>query len=122
LALIYADLLRAYDELYGDNILSTLWGKTRRLLGKLRRSPRVIIDSTTALSDEEIRLIFASIGRNGQRMMLEICRRIKRGHDTYGDFPKRQWSRERSEELQDALVYEVAEELQSAGQLEDPKE
>jgi hypothetical protein len=47
----------------------------------------------------------------GQRVMLEVCRRIKRGHDVYGDFRSRNWDKERRDEFLDAIVYEVADSL-----------
>jgi hypothetical protein len=118
MALIYTDLLRAYDEIYGRTMLSTVLVKAKRLVGRFRKERRMV-DSSTQLSDEELRVIFASIGPNGKRVMLEVCRRIKRGHDTYGDFPKRAWSQERRDELFDAMVYEVAEDLQRDGRIED---
>jgi hypothetical protein len=118
--LIYIDLVRAYEELYGGGPIRRLRDKAVLYARRFLRRPLVVVDPTEQLSDEEVRTIFASIGPNGQRVLVELCRRIKRGHDAYGDFPKRDWNQERRDELFDAMVYEVAESLQADGKLEDP--
>jgi len=113
MALIYSDLLRAHDEMFGRNLLTDFIGKVRRWT-----SPKIRTEVSVPKVGE-LTAIFTAIGDNGKRVLLELSRRIKRGHDTYGDFPKRAWSRERREELFDAMVYEVADDLQSEGQIQD---
>ena len=113
-ALIYIDLVRAYEELYGGGPIRRLRDRAILYARRFLRRPWAVVDPTEQLSDEEVRTIFASIGPNGQRVLVELCRRIKRGHDAYGDFPKRDWNQERRDELFDAMVYDVAESLRAS--------
>jgi hypothetical protein len=109
MALVYSDLVRASEELRADSLFGVLKGRVRKFLE--RKAPKPTPKpSESAL--EELQKILSTIGPVGQKVMLEICRRIKRGHDAYGDFKPRNWDKERRDEFFDALVYETAENLQ----------
>lgn len=57
----------------------------------------------------ELEEVWKELGPKGKVMLLEIARRLSRGHKQYGDFVPRKWTREALEEALDLAVYLSAE-------------
>ena len=124
-AYVYEDLLRAWSDHTGYSCftkpepptkvekddLQTIIDHVRTSLSyRIRMIARMLLPKADpvfieAPNRDEMKRLYDGLGLNGQRVAIELLRRLQKGQDEYGDFPARKWTKESREEQLDNAVY-----------------